>query len=1025
MKELKIRSFIKLLLAVVAIVGFQSNSTAQDSDKPYRESFEDETVIMAYKSNDASDLSISAEHRRFGESSLKWEWSGKSYFQTTHFQHLPRGKSPLRYGDHFPSSPILVMSVYNENPQNGEIRVSYGINGREEVWFPLPLNFSGWRTIRVPFFEMNGNPPKKNEGVNYNYFMISSYDKNASGALFFDDIVFSQFQDDRYPYPDMLVPFIKDDLPPGIDHWTPLIRNLERIRNLAPKSLSEEIKKDLAIVEKRIDAKFSQPEKSQVPMSKVLKEYQKLKLKVKKDNVLGPALTYKIDEVYLGESMNNKKDYQDIKELGQTLKKLAVFYLQANKEDQPKIEELFITASRYYLDQGWQGGSSGGTRHHIGYNVRELTEAFYIMKEPLRKAGIQNEVGESLKWLFNLGKILGPEEEFKANIDYFNTQSFYHLMLIFLTEDIKERAALLDAYSNYISVTLAQYDEKGVFKVDGTVWHHHGHYPAYGLGAFRSITPIIHALSGTQFQIHTEGHQNFKKAFLATRLYSQLYDYGFGNAGRHPLENNNISRLKQNYLHMAYTGNPEHTLEIDRELAAAYLRLWGEDDEKNSKKFKEVHNIEAEKLPGYSVFPYAATAVHRRDNWAAIIKGYSKYVWASEIYVDENRYGRYSANGSIQLYNAGGDVGSGFNQNGWNWNRYPGTTVIVLPFEDLEPETPLIMFKSDESFAGAAKLEGNGVFGMKLNEQKGSNADGPEKNIGYPGELKANKSVFSFGEKLICIGTGISSIDSLHPVQTNIFQNFLPEKTMPVYTSGSAGIKKFPYQSIVRGKHRWLIDAYRNGYHFLSDNEVEVRKQKQDSYHNKYSIRTGKMNPKGKGATVTYGDYAVAWIDHGKAPKEASYQYVIYPDMDEQAIAKFEKKIKKNDSYNIIRADNTAHIVRDNPSATTGYVIFDAEEELNDTLLQKVSSPSIVMIKLQDKEHLIVSAVEPDLNIPDFKKKTYSGYSFPVELSLTLKGNWQLEDDSDVKSISSFKDVTTITIENRHGFSKLIKLIRT
>lgn len=239
-----------------------------------------------------------------------------------------------------------------------------------------------------------------------------------------------------------------------------------------------------------------------------------------------------------------------------------------------------------------------------------------------------------------------------------------------------------------------------------------------------------------------KGHKNFKKAFLTTRLYSQLLDYGFGNSGRHPLEDNSINSLKNPFLLMARSGNPEETSDIDKEIASAYLRLWGEGDSINKELFEKKYAVTADILPGYHVLPYAATSIHRRKDWAAIIKGYSKYVWSSEIYVDANRYGRYQANGSIQINNKGGDIASGFKQEGWDWNRYPGTTIVYLPFKELEPNTPLLMYRSNETFAGAVRMGDNGVFGMKLNESKGSNADGPERNIGFSGKLKANKSVF-------------------------------------------------------------------------------------------------------------------------------------------------------------------------------------------------------------------------------------------------------------------------------------------
>ncbi|MCM4157049.1 chondroitinase family polysaccharide lyase [Gramella sp. AN32] len=1018
--------YLGFLFLLVVTMHFPGCGYGQEDKRAFKESFEDKSILPKYETSGKSELSLTKKHRYFGESALQWEWIGNASFKTSAFRILPKEKSPLQYGNHFPASPTFIMSLYNEEAQGDQIKIAFlDTEGNEKMWFTLPLDFTGWRTIWVPFYEMKGSVPEKTKPVDFETMKIVSMTEDGSGKLYFDDIVFSQYQDDRHSYPDRLVPFIKADIPAGSDHWMPLIRDMERIDNIALEVVTQEEKQDLVKIEKRIDTEFDISKKSEISYDHALKEFNKLNLGSKKDQISGPPLTFQIDQVYFNDASNLKAEALDIKEFGSIIKKLANFYQRASEEDKARIADLFTTASKYYLDQGWQAGSSGGTRHHIGYGVRDLTDAFYMMKEPLKKAGILNEIGNSLKWLFNLGKILGPEGEFQANVDYYNTQSFYHLMLIFMTEDIREQAALLEAYSNYMSITLAQDDEKGVFKKDGTVWHHRGHYPAYGLGAFTSVPPVINILSATEFQISTEGHRNFKKAFMTTRLYSQLYDYGFGNAGRHPLEDNSIKPLRQAFLKMIYAGSPEHTSKIDREVAAAYLRLWGNKDPENTKIISEAYHVKAERLPGYKVFPFAATAVHRRDQWAAILKGYSKYVWASEIYVDENRYGRYPANGSIQLLNREGEAGSGFNQNGWDWNRYPGTTVIVLPFEELEIEEPLLMFKSAESFAGAVRLDKNGVFAMKLNESKGENADGAMQQTGFPGKLKANKSVFSFGDKLIAIGTGISSVDEQHPVQTNLFQNYLLDNNMPIYVEGEGMFSKFPFMAHLEGdteNGKWLLDVYNNAYHILSANSVQVKKQEQESYHNKYSIRTGKKNPKGKGADITEGDYAVAWLDHGKAPKDASYQYVIYPDLSKNERDDFPENIKGKNNFEILRADNVAHIVNNKEGAMTGFVVFDAEKELNNPLLKNVSAPSIIMIKNEGEDKLMISALNPDLNMPNFEDKTKSGLSLPVELSFTINGNWVLNGDAAVKSISSGDGKTAITVENHDGFAKNILL---
>ena len=993
---------------------------SQEQYKPGVESFESEKGLKAYEASNGK-LTLSEDHRKYGKSSLQWEWSGSSTIGTSHFKILTAKESPLDYGTFFPASPTLQMAIYNEKPQNGTVTISFEKDGKREVFFDVPLSFSGWRTIWVPFYEMKGNAPKKLAPVNYDYFKIST--TAPSGKLFFDDIIYSQYQDDRHPYPDEIVPFIKADKDLAEDHWMPLIENYDRIKNLKPGPVSEAQKGDLKRIETQIDQELEPDKKYKLNMNSLVEDYAKLNLKDNGKTVLGPPLTFKDNQDYYDANQQGPRKFNDVQDLGKVLKKIASFYNKGTPAEQKEMKTMFLNGTKYFLDQGWQAGSNGGTRHHIGYNVRQITEAFFIMRETLNKNGMLNEVGASLQWLFNLGVVLDDPKNFHVNIDYLNTQAYYHMMLIFLIENEEKKAAMLLAYSDYISITLAQQKEEWGFKADGTSWHHNGHYPAYGLGAFQNVPKIIKTLSGTQFSIGIEGHKDFKKSFLTTRIYSQLYNWGFGNAGRHPLEDNSIKSLKKPYLDMALAGNPEGTSKIDREVAAAYLRLWGKEDPINTPVFTQLNGIAEEKLSGYYTLPYGATAIHRRNDWAALIKGYSKYVWASEIYVTANRYGRYPANGTVQLLNSGGEKASGFVQEGWDWNRYPGATIVYLPLKELEPKIPLLMFRSNESFAGATKLDGDGIFGMSLNEGKGTNADGNESNLGFPGRLKAKKSVFSFGDKLICIGTDISSIDEKNPTQTNIFQSSLPDTKLPVITSVET-IKKFPYEGEIKGDAKsgsWLIDPYGNGYHILSGAPVQIKKANQHSYDNGYSINTGEINDP-KGAKETVGDFASAWIDHGFAPKNASYQYVIYPFMNEADQDNFGRKIKKDESFEIKRADSVAHVVLNKETETTGYVVFEANHNLGKEILREVSTPALVMINHKDKHSIIISAVQPDLNFPEYKPGKFRNYSQAMELKITLEGKWSGLPEDFIKNIEVSGNTTVITLNCIDGLPREFKL---
>ncbi len=1016
--NLKIKKQLAFFIFLLLIANI---SFSQETYKPGVESFESEKALSFYNSAN-SKLSLTENHRRFGKSALQWDLNGESAVGTANFKILSRKESPLKYGEHFPASPTLQMSIYNETPKNGKITVSYEKSGVKQVWFDMELSFTGWRRIWVPFFEMKGNAPKKGVQVDYDYFKIST--TVPTGQLFFDDIVFSQYQDDRHPYPDQLVPFIKAGKDLGEDHWMPLVSNYNRIKNFKPRPISEAGKKDLQEIEKLINKDLVYEKPSKAPLSDLRKLYDGFNITSNGKTVVGPPLTYSMEVDYFDEKQQGSQSANDLRAFGTALKKMSIYYNRENLAERKEIETMFLACTRYYLDQGWQAGSNGGTRHHVGYSVRDITEAFFTMREVLAANGLLSDVGNSLHWLYNLGLLLDDESSFHVNIDYLNTQSYYHLMLIFLFDEPEMQAELLSAYSKYLSITLAQQNEEWGYKVDGTAWHHNGHYPAYALGSFKEVPRLFRILAGTQFRIAPAAHKNFKNAFLAARTYSQRYDWGFGNAGRHPLDKGGITTLQQQFLDMAYAGNPEGTNKIDKEVAAAYLRLWGKDDAYHTSIFTKDNGIQREEISGYYTFPLAATAVHRRNDWAAIIKGYSKYVWASEIYVAENRYGRYPANGTVQLLNSKGEKGSGFRQEGWDWNRYPGATIIYLPLKELEPKMPLIMFRSNETFAGTTTLNGNGIFGMVINEYKGANVDGPETKVGFPGKLYAKKSVFSYGDKLIYVGTDISSIDTKNATQTNLFQTFLTETANPIQTATET-VTKFPYEATLNQNSKngnWLIDPYGNGYHILSSTAVHVKKAKQQSYHSTYSVNTGNLGKKGKDAQETTGDFASAWIDHGMAPKNAAYQYVVYPFLADTDQKNFGARVKSDVSFAVLRADGTAHIVLDKATNTIGYVIFEANKSLDNGVLKQVSAPSLVMINQKNQNSLTVSAVQPDLNFPLNEKGKLQNYSKPVELKITLEGKWKASPTDFITKVENVGGNTTIILTCINGLPREFRL---
>ena len=876
-----------------------------------------------------ADFEISTNHVQFGAKALKWDGGTLTM---SNLRSLSPKESGAEYGAHFPASPTFVMSLYNETPQKEPLHITFN----DEVHFDLNLDFRGWRTVWVPFHEMQGNVPGVDDAYEVHNVCFS-----APATLWFDDIIFSQYIDNRHPYPGLEVPFIKEGGAHTQDHWMPKIAHWEMLKALPGLNASATERSDLATVEKRLAET-----QAHTPSNPRGVAYFRKKLDFSKALKLGQQVS---------PVRYTNPECMELRDFGRLMRQLANEQLAT---EDAELSSLFAAAAQYYLDQGWAAGSSQGTAHHIGYNTRELQTAFFLMRNELQKHGLLDAIGDSVRWQLNFGEMLDPSR-LESNLDYYNTQSLFRLMASFLSNDPAWQAACLKAYSDHLSAALALTDSTGGFKPDGTAWHHWGHYPAYAAGAFERIPVSLKALAETAFRIGEAGHANFKHAFMAATVYSNPFYWGLGQAGRHPL-GGDIKKLKDACLALALSGSPDGKQPIDPEVAAAYVRLWGMPP---GNLFQGLE-IDSSAPSGHWTFPYAALSVHRGADWAVNIKGYSKYVWASEIYDLDNRYGRYQSSGVVQILPNMSPEEAGYSEDGWDWNHSPGATTIVRSFIELEPEIPLVMFKSEESYAGGCALAGNGVWAMKLNEGDGFTIDPVKEKMSFPGHLKARKSVFCFGNQLLCLGTGIESDDPSAPVHTTLFQNSIGS------TNGA-----------VRREGDLLFDPIGNGYKILDGAEPVITLGEQSSPNNKYSLRKGE-GKKGALPDAT-GLFAKAWIDQGCAPKDGSYAYSVYPQIGST------NRISGVPALEILQQDNAAHIVRDPQHNTTAYACFEAGG-LREGLLESVSVPCYVMIRSGDR--LKVAVANPDLNQEeDPVKGHFNGPSKEAPVTLRLKGLWKIK----------------------------------
>lgn len=247
---------------------------------------------------------------------------------------------------------------------------------------------------------------------------------------------------------------------------------------------------------------------------------------------------------------------------------------------------------------------------------------------------------------------------------------------------------------------------------------------------------------------------------------------------------------------------------------------------------------------------------------------------------------------------------------------------------------------------------------------------------------------------MVCLGTDINNSNSSYPTETTLFQSVFRKDSTSIFVDGKKQNEMFRLQ-LNDGKPHWIQDGYNN--HYFVKGNVEVQIARQDSRHEKTRA-------------ITHGTFSSAWINHGKSPQDAEYEYMvlIQPNPDELNLA------RNKQTYQIVQKDHTAHVVFDEETGITAYAVFEDYTPLSDKLLLRIPAETMVMQKKAGKNHILFSICDPNLHIAE-KSFTTKEASQPVEKKLLLKGKWEMVNSCEKFSLSSDGENTLLTVICQHG----------
>ena len=978
-----------------------------------------------FSAGPGSTLKVDRSRFQSGGASLRWEWTGKNasitYNNPAAFKQLTgQNPDPIVY-DWVTCTTLSAISmwIYNEKPCDKKLRFEIGHGDKVDCRFYIILNFKGWLNFKALYGrDIEGFPDQKLADT----LRIIAPAGIPQGVLNIDSFCPRTEQDVRFVKSSPAAPWV-------FRRPTQTVSQFSGLKNSAfdqsktdfaaneniplPTKITPQTLADMRRMQKEKLAKYrEQPFSSRQALGRV----DSVRRAYKKHNIVhsGKSISGSIGnaKVFWAEALTAARVYKA---------------LPADSTAKPEMLRIFLDYAALYAQHGKSSG----------YSMRDTFAApMLLMKSELKSAAIYEPLYRHLRGLCGVAEFYDHHTE--ANADIYNTQLAARLFLIFVQDWEADVYRDLKALQGWLTQT-AQYGE---IRPDGSFFHHNQTYSGYNLPAIGPLVEVNAMLHGTEFASPLSLKYARRIAY-ALHFYSNFVDIPHTLSGRWRssgrLDRNNcrIFRL------LAECGDQNGNVP-DRKMAAIYL--YYADFYKVNDSYTEQYRrlgIKPAAPSGHLSLNYTVAAIHRRADWMVFFRGQRAAINCGETYAVSaaNTMGRYLNFGHMCIISSGNPpnaVDSGWPLNGrdidfgWNFNFWPGTTARRIPLNALRAHFQVEEWVTSEPFAAGTSLDGNGIFGMKLREDIPGMLDpkriGPVrywlgdkeyfrriKDMMIDTSFRAHKSVFCFNDRILCLGSGISSTDTVHNVCTTLFQ--------------------YPLQNIVEveqprntdktGDASWLVDCKDLGYYLAAGNGDLTAdcKMRHLPYHNYWAPK----NPANHNNIIANeGITQLAILNHGKAPQNAGYEYCIVMKANRERMQRFTEAMRNQDTayYHILRKDNAAHIVYDVPSATVGYVMFEAgraglQAEQPGAQLQAVSRPSLVMLK-NSGNRLRISVCDPDIG------KLSQDIAPQVKVKLTLAGHWRKTPRTpQAVSVRPAGENTEVTVTDRDAIPVVFELVKT
>ncbi|MEM1026535.1 MAG: chondroitinase family polysaccharide lyase [Planctomycetota bacterium] len=977
-------------------------------------------------------ISLSTDRWADGSQSLRWDFvPGDSLTIRTPIGYVPEPEN--QDGLIFRQDPRgFDFLVYADRAFDGDMEIAFGREGVIDCWTDVRLIRSGWERFRM-LFDRGHLRGQAHPEMDFCRLTILS---DTSGTMYLDGFTFSEPGRASHNYP------ARPALPSVRFHPTRRFLSGTEYSSLHLNRpwfpLADAVSEAEAESIRTIEARYLELEAGgrrsfdrlgDDRLAEIEKKFTTLGIERKDGRVNGPV------------KVNSQPFASLIKEIG------VLYRRTKDASEQDRLADWGVQIAEHAIQANFQID---------WYNGRGMPDGMYLLRDRLAELGLLERSAAYLREAYGVNRIYRiHERDGYRNIagedsDYLYTNSIGSLLSILIMPDSPEKVRDLRHYADWYGEVATNY-APGLLeslKPDGSHFHHMA--PAlegYGNYTMSIVTKMFRIFAGTEFRFSEAAHARVKR---------NLEIRGFYKTGRYlPMTFAQLiypARSTTNaveYLHLAYAGTPDGKEPIDPDMASYFLRyVEGEelrpDTEAGIRDLQSLGFEAIDRPQGHHTLSYAASTIHRRSDWMAVVGGHSRYVRKMELWPhtgDPDALGGRVGTAFTQFVNTGTleiiypdrpgreMANNGYAEPGWDWTHFPGTTAINAPLDrirnrptwvgDDRAEHPF----GDQRFVGGVhSLDGQGMFTGTF---RGFEKYGLE-------SMYATKSWFFFDDLIICVGSGIRNDLPQFKTHTTLFQNQVHGGEDTVFAFDGTPVTEDGYQTHrVLETPAFLVDNRGVGYYLAAGQQVDLTLKTQQSRN-------------ANDRHDTQGLFTKAWLSHGSAPDGVRYEYAVKVKTDAKAMEQFTDAMHgEMPPYRVIQADQRAHVVEHHETGYLAIALFEKNMELNLGPVRGISMPSLVMLRPEPNgPGLELAVADPDLRFyeghasnvrHDMSRAEHEPYgawwsahdSIPSTFFIVLEGTWQLAkaETPHFEIVQQANGRTILRVHAQHGLSRHARLI--